>query len=72
MKSNNALIRRENNMELYLVELIDSAVEGTLFERKIFRNKDKAEEYAESLRKIWVYNQENPWIVWVETIKTED
>lgn len=57
-------------MELYIVELFDNG--GNSFERKIFRNKDKAEEYAESLRKIWVDNQKYPWLVYINSIKTED
>lgn len=70
MKSNSALIREENSMELYIVELFDNG--GTLMERKIYRNRANAEKYAEALKEIWVYNHEEPWLVWIDSIKTED
>lgn len=70
MKSNRALTRKENNMELYIVELYDNG--GTLMERKTYRNKDNAEKYAEALKEIWVYNHEEPWLVYINSIKTED
>ena len=70
MKSNSALTREEINMKLYLVELIDNG--GTTFEHKLFLNKDNADKYAEALKENWVYDREDPWIVYCNSVQTED